>query len=459
MRYGLFGRTIEPDMKQYAIWSCLYIAIFALLGVYMVGGVNGFKSNKPFILGLDLAGGTELVYRAHVDDVPPSEIADRMTSLKDVIERRVNIFGVSEPIIQVEQAGLLSGNTDYRLIVELPFVTDVQAAVDQIGKTPSLEFKLIDQSAPANDQTEPTFIDTGVTGRLVERAQVNFQSAARGVGVSEPVVLVEFNQEGGKLFEELTAAHIGEPLAIFLDGELLSAPTINERIAGGQAVVSGKFTLDEAKSLARDLNFGALPVPIDLASSQIIGPSLGEDALAAGIQAGLWSLILVGLFLIAWYRVPGVVATLALGVYVIIMLSLFKLIPVTLTAAGLAGFVMTLGIAIDANILIFERMKEELYLGKQLDDAIAEGFARAWPSIRDSNLSGILIAIILFWVGTASVKGFALTLGLGTVVSMFSAISISRIFLRGAGALLGRHTGLFLSGFSKLQATVSSSNH
>ena len=438
-------------MKNYTIWSVIYILIFAGVGFYFLGNNPSFKSNDDFVLGLDLAGGTELVYTADIANIPEDEISGRMESLKEVIERRVNIFGVSEPIVQVENAGFVSGNSDYRLIVELPAVTDIDEAVNQIGKTPTLEFKLVSEETLATEDqnAEPEFIDTGITGRLVSRAQVSFQGGSQGQGPSEPVVIVNFNSEGAELFADVTGSHVGEPLAMFLDGELLSAPVIRERIAGGQAVVSGNFSIEEAKTLARDLNFGALPVPITLATSQVIGPTLGEFALNAGVTAGIWSLIFVALFLIIWYRVPGIVASLALLVYGIVMLSLFKLIPVTLTAAGLAGFVMTLGIAIDANILIFERMKEELKAGKPLEEAINEGFGRAWPSIRDSNLSGIIIAIILFWVGTASVKGFALTLGLGTIVSMFSAITISRILLKGSGGLLGSYKSLFMSGFSK----------
>ncbi len=439
-------------MKRYTTWSLIYIVIFALIGVYTLGNIDGFKSKSPFILGLDLAGGTELVYTADVAGVPGAEVGERMDALKEVIERRVNIFGVSEPIVQVEQAGLISGNPDHRLIVELPFVTDIDEAVAQIGKTPLLEFKLIDPNSleVENPDAQMVFIDTGLTGRFVARSQVSFQGGQQGVGgPSQPVVVVDFNSEGADLFEEITGNHIGEPLAIFLDGELLSSPVIRDRIAGGQAVISGSFTLDEAKTLSRDLNFGALPVPIELSSSQVVGPTLGENAFNAGIVAGIWSIVIVALFLIVWYRVPGIIASLALLVYVVLMLALFKVIPVTLTAAGLAGFVMTIGIAIDANILIFERVKEEIINGKKVADAIPEGFARAWSSIRDSNLSGILISIILFWVGTAGVKGFALTFGLGTIVSMFSAISISRIFLKAAFEIFGEKKGLFMSGFSK----------
>lgn len=440
-------------MKRYATWSLIYIAFFGLIGIYTLGNISGFKSETPFILGLDLAGGTELVYTADVSTVPENEIGERMSALKEVIERRVNIFGVSEPVVQVEQAGVISGNPDHRLIVELPFVTDIDEAVAQIGETPLLEFKLVDETVDPNIEIADAgdaFIDTGLTGRFVSRAQVSFQGGAQqGGGPSQPVVVVDFDSEGSELFARITGEHTGEPLAIFLDGQLISAPIINEQIAGGQAVISGGFTLAEAKTLARDLNFGALPVPIELSSSQVIGPTLGENALNAGVTAGLWSIILVALFLIIWYRLSGVVATLSLFSYVVIMLALFKFIPVTLTAAGLAGFVMTIGIAIDANILIFERMKEELLKGKSVTDAIAEGFARAWPSIRDSNLSGIIIAVILFWAGTSSVKGFALTLGLGTIVSMFSAISISRIFLKGSAEFFEKRKNLFMSGFNR----------
>jgi preprotein translocase subunit SecD len=222
-------------------------------------------------------------------------------------------------------------------------------------------------------------------------------------------------------------------LAIFLDGAAISIPVIREEISGGNAQITGQFTPQEAKLLVQRLNSGALPVPIELISQQSIGPSLGEKAVSKGINAGIFGVILVALFLIFWYRIPGLISVIALGIYIVLVLAIFKLMPVTLTAPGIAGLILSVGMAVDANILIFERMREEQRLGKNLSAAIAEGFSRAWFSIRDSNVSSLISAAILYWMGTSMVKGFALTLGIGILVSMFSAIIVSRIFLLSLG--------------------------
>ncbi len=240
---------------------------------------------------------------------------------------------------------------------------------------------------------------------------------------------IEFNEEGAALFEKITTENTGEQLAIFLDGRMMSSPRINEGISGGKAVISGNFTPEEARELGRNLNFGALPVPIVLDSTQTIGSTLGEEALHAGVYAGAVGFILLSIFMVLWYRLPGVIAVLALIMYVVMMLALFKLIPVVLTAAGIAGLILSVGLAVDANILIAERIKEELREGKSVEDAIKEGFDRAWLAIRDSNIAHIIAGVILFWFGTALIKGFALVFSVGVVVSMISAISISRTLL------------------------------
>ena len=243
-------------------------------------------------------------------------------------------------------------------------------------------------------------------------------------------MILKFNDEGSKIFAQITKENVGNVVGIFLDNQALSLPEVREEITGGSAQISGNFTPQEARDLVRDLNYGALPVPIKLLSTQAVGASLGDQALRASVNAGIWGTILVALFLILWYRLPGVLAVLALSLYAFITLSLFKLIPVTFTAAGLAAFILSIGMAVDANILIFERTKEELRSGKNLGDAIREGFARAWNSIRDSNLSRMITALILFWLGASAViKGFALVFGLGVIVSMFTAITVTRSFL------------------------------
>lgn len=403
------------------IFGLIVLVLGALLG-WFIATSNTDTSRFPFRLGLDLAGGTHLVYQADTSAVAPGDVNDAMASLREVVERRTNLFGVSEPVVQTEET--FSG--DNRLVVELPGVTDLDEAVRVIGETPLLEFKL--QGATGEAGTA-IFVDTGLTGRFVERAQLNFGQSHSGGVSNEPVVILHFNSEGSDLFEDLTREHVGEVLAIFLDGQPISLPVIQDVIPGGVATISGNFTPEEARDLVRDLNFGALPVPISLLSSSSIGPSLGVETLNAGVIAGLIGFALVALFMLVWYRVPGVVAVLALSMYGVIVLSLFKLIPVTLTAAGIAAFILSIGMAVDANILIFERMKEELKGGKPLDEAIQEGFKRAWPSIRDSNLSSLISAFVLFWFGTTLIKGFALVFALGVITSMLSAITISRTLL------------------------------
>lgn len=418
------------------IFALVLIVVFALLGygLYLSQEKpDSWFGRFPFVLGLDLNGGTELVYKADVSQVAPTDIDNSMDVLREVIERRVNIYGVSEPIIQVEKASALAGRSDHRLIVELPGVTDIDKAIELIGKTPLLEFKLVEPVRPdvgtvADSEPDFNFVPTGLTGRYVERAQVEFNP-----NTGEPSVALTFNAEGDALFAKITRENVGKPMAIFLDNEMKSAPVIREEITGGKAQISGGFTPQEAKRLVNDLNYGALPVPIELVGTQVVGAYLGASALRAGVAAGVWGFLAIVLFLVLWYRLPGVVASLALVVYIIISLALFKLIPVTLTAAGIAGFILSIGMAVDANILIFERTKEELARGRKLSDAMHEGFNRAWLSIRDSNISSIITAIVLYWIGTSAVKGFAFTLGIGVVVSMFTAITVSRTFLYAIG--------------------------
>ncbi len=421
----------------------VYLLIIAAIVGYFVYSSSLPGGSKPFRLGLDLSGGTHLVYQADISKVSASDIADSMSSLRDVVEKRVNLFGVSEPLVQVEQGKALSSKESaYKLIVELPGVTDVNEAVKSIGATPSLEFKLVTADAlkkfeESNQNLAGTstleqnpaylalFQPTGLTGRLVGRATLQFNQTT-----NEPSVGLTFTSEGRQLFGKITKENIGNYIGIFLDGVPISVPIVRDAITNGQAEISGSFTLDAAKTLVRNLNYGALPIPISLISTQTIGPSLGQAAVDGGIRAGIIAFIIIAIFLVVWYRLPGLVAVVALGVYTIIMLALFKLIPVTLTAAGIAGFILSIGMAVDANILIFERMKEELNRGRGVWDSMHEGFARAWLSIRDSNISSIITGVILYYFGSTSVvTGFALVFVIGVVVSMFTAITASRLFL------------------------------
>ncbi len=420
-------------MIKHRAFSVFLIAIVILIG-FFVYKTEKNESKYAFKLGLDLNGGTELTYRADVRKA--ADVNGAMASLRDVIERRVNLFGVSEPVVQVENPGIVTGGVEHRLLVELPGVTDINQAVALIGKTPQLEFMLVKPEAKNFTEEElktktvaDVFVPTGLDGQYLQNAQLQFTNSGSGQIAGQPIVAITFNSEGKDLFAKITGENKGEVLAIFLDGQVISSPVINDVITDGKAIISGNFTGDEAKALVRDLNYGALPVPIELISTQTIGASLGEDAKSSGVKAGVWGLALIVLFLILWYRLPGIVASVSLLIYIIISLALFKVIPVTFTAAGIAGFILSIGMAVDANVLIFERMKEELKKGKSVHDALHEGFSRAWLSIRDSNISSMITAVILFWLGTSAIKGFALTLGLGVLISMFTAITVSRTFL------------------------------
>ncbi len=417
---------------------------------------KSFFKKFPFRLGLDLSGGSHLIYKADTSLVPAGQVGDSMNSLRDVIERRINLFGVSEPVVQVQHGGLISGAGE-QLIVDLPGVTDVKQAIDMIGQTPLLEFKIeapkgtpqtatVDKNGKVTLDVNSQFVSTELTGRYLQKATLEFDTNTR-----EPKVSLQFNDMGTKLFAQITKNNVGKIVAIYLDGAPISTPVVQEEIPNGQAVISGSFTPTEAKQLVGRLNSGALPVPITLLSTQTIGAILGDHAVNAGVKAAFIGFLLIALFLILLYRLPGLIATLSLCIFISIILALFKLLPVTLTAAGIAGFIISIGIAVDANVLIFERVKEELRSGRNITDAVSVGFSRAWFSIRDSNISNFITAVILFWFGTSLIKGFALTLGMGVIVSMFSAITITRIFLSTLGFIGEGKVARFLfsSGLSK----------
>ncbi len=449
--------------RMFAIryWAVVVLIAAAAIGffVYATTGSTGSpqagQGRFDFKLGLDLSGGTHLVYTVDSSKVAKADIADALTSLRQVIERRVNAFGVGEPVVQVEQGGAL-GNGQYRLVVELPGVTDTQEAIKRIGETPVLEFKLVKKGQEQNltDTTgnaiATSFEDTGLTGKYLTRATLQFGNGSTQ-SLQQPVVRVDFNSQGAQLFGDITSKNTGRLLGIFLDNRLISAPVIQEKITDGTAIISGNFTADVAREMVRNLNLGALPLPIALENTQTIGATLGQDALHAGVYAGIIGFILLSIFMILWYRLPGVVAVVSLLIYVVLMLALFKLIPVVLTAAGIAGFILSVGLAVDANVLIAERIKEELAAGNKAQHAIREGFARAWLAIRDSNIAHIIAAVILFWFSTSLIKGFALVFGLGVLISMLSAITISRTFLLALGLNTESKVGRFLmrSGLNK----------
>jgi protein-export membrane protein SecD len=502
--------------------------------------LSKFKIN----LGLDLQGGIHLIYKVDTSGVDQGKVEEALNGLQDVIERRVNAFGVAEPVIETSKSG-----GEQRLIVELAGVKDIEQAKSMIKETPFLEFKKeipapqsteispedqkynADQKAKVEDLLKqiqngadfselakqnsedpgskdqggdlgfvkrgtfvpefdkvlfdsdlapgavypqvvesqfgyhiikkieergdgdnkevhaqhillmiknpaleaqaagPQFESTGLSGKNLQRADVAFDPQT-----NKPQVAIEFDGEGAKMFAEITKENIGKRIAIYLDGQVISAPTVQTEITDGKAVITGDFTLDETKKLVQRLNEGALPLPITLIGQQSVEASLGQISLTKSLKAGLIGIILVMIFMIIYYRLLGLIASLALIIYTSIMVAIFKLSgftpwSITLTLAGIAGFILSVGMAVDANILIFERSKEEIRKGRSLAGAIEEGFHRAWPSIRDSNISTMITSLILIWFGSGFVKGFALTLLLGVLVSMFTAIVIVRILL------------------------------
>lgn len=428
------------------------------LAILLVGGLLGWwiyqsevTGSRSFRLGLDLSGGTQLVYKADTSAIAPAEIDNSMDALRETIERRVNLFGVGEPIVQREKGSTVAGEGEERLIVELPGITDANEAIRMIGQTPVLEFRMLKEGAlsPIEGVTlqnpNETFENAILTGKNISRAELQFGQGQASIA-NQAVVVLHFDSEGTKLFADATASGVGRYFGIFLDGVPISVPVIREAIPDGTAVISGNFTPESARQLVRDLNFGALPVPIELASTQSVSGTLGGEAVRDGVMSGLIGFGVVALFMILWYRLPGFIATLALLLYAIVNLALFKIVPVTLTAAGIAGFILSIGMAVDANILIFERMKEELKKGKELKQATADGFSRAWLSIRDSNVSSMITAIILFWFGTSVIKGFALVFGIGVLISMLTAITVTRTFLFSLGIREGNRLTRFLFG-------------
>ena len=414
-------------MTRFRVFALVALAGGILLAYFVWTTQADPTSAYRFKLGLDLAGGTELVYKADMSQTPPSERGGALSALQGVIERRVNLFGVAEPLVQTEQANALTGTTEDRLIVDLPGVTNIKAAVAALGQTPTLEFKLA-TTTTIGTTTQVTYIPTGLTGRYLASAALQFGSGATA-GLAAPQVLLNFNSAGAALFEKITSQNVGKTLAIFLDGQPISEPVIQEAIPGGQATITGNFTATEARDLVRNLNFGALPVPITLESSSSVGPTLGAAAINAGVGAGIIGFAIVALFMIAWYRLPGLIAAVALAEYLAFMLAVIKVIPVTLTASGIAGLIISVGMAVDANVLIFERTKEELREGKGPREAVHIGFARAWTAIRDGHLTMLISGVILFWLGTSIVQGFALVFVLGVLASFISAVSLSRVFL------------------------------
>lgn len=399
------------------------IVLIAIASIWII-------CTKPTKLGLDLAGGSRLVLEAETTKAIPQITDDVMNTLQFSIENRVNKLGVSETIVQRVD--------DKRLLVEIPGETDLQKAKMYIGETAQLEFKKPGTGANG----ERIWIDTDLTGRDLVKSTLTTDS------MGQWVVSLEFNAEGSKKFAELTKALVGQEMAIFFNGELQSSPRVNEAIYGGHAQITGGgdtgFSQEDAQEMVNLLNAGALPVPAKIIEENTVGATLGADSIDKSKMAAVIGLGFVMIFMIVIYRAPGVIADIALVIYSLILFALFKAIPVTLTLAGIAGFILSIGMAVDANILIFERMKEELRAGRNLFTAINSGFDRAFTSIFDSNMTTIITCVILYMLGTSIVRGFALTLAIGVIVSMFSAITITKNFMHlifGTGEL--KHPALF----------------
>jgi len=415
----------------------IWIMFFAILVVAILAGIIDWPKGPNLKIGsyfkelkihegLDLVGGASLTYEADMSKIALKDQDGALEGAKTVITRRLDdkYGGSLEYVIQTT-----SSLSTHRILIDLPGVSDINEAIAMIGQTAQLEFREgIEGKSLQEGQLKSINIDDwkdiGLNGSLFKSA-----TAQASPSTYEPEIAINFNDEGAKIFSDATSRNVGKPLAIFLDKQLLSAPRVNQAIDSGSAVITGQFTMDSAKQLALQLNAGALPVPINLVEQRNVGATLGQDSVRKSFIAGLIGILFVVLFMIFRYRFAGLIASIALAVYALIVIALFKLIPVTMTLAGIAGFILSVGMAVDANILIFERMKEELRRGKVYSAAIKAGFNRAWTSIRDSNASSLITCAILFFLGTGLVKGFALTLAVGILVSLFTAITVTRNLL------------------------------
>ncbi|MGB9672682.1 MAG: protein translocase subunit SecD [Anaerolineales bacterium] len=430
--------------------TIMLVAILAILifSIYLVlpSTTSIFGHNVVTKLGLDLVGGQQILLEV---DVPENITPDKaqLEKASQIVESRVNGLGVAEATVQIAGSRYIN--------VELPGLKDTKDSVDTIKQTGVLEFvdmsnipedeaySLIDKTiktdlnqSSATPPTSPitatqtitdTVFHTVMTGSMLDSVETTTDR------LGKPVVGFKLTSEGAKIFADFTRTHQGKILAIVLDKKVISTPRIQEPIENGQGVIEGNFTLDKANALTVQLRYGSLPVPLKISETRSIGPTLGEDSLRKSLVAGAIGFTIVVLFMILYYRLPGVIAITAILTYGVITFAIYRFIPVTLTLPGVAGFLLSTGSALDANILIFERFKEELRNGRKISQAVEIGLKRAWPSIRDSNIATIITSIILFWFGSTFgatiVKGFSLTLMLGVFVSLFSAMVVTRTFL------------------------------
>lgn len=423
MKFTVFGKTVDRVINPPTFRFSLF----------------GKRIEKQFVtkLGLDLAGGSHVVLEANMKDVPVADRASALESAKEVIERRVNFFGISEPVVQTSIS-----DSAYRIIVELPGVSQVSQAVALIGQTARLDFREFTSSATESGKgaTESAFVipsltntkSVGITGKDLKRSSITF---SRETG--EPQVSIEFTSDGSKKFSDTTTRLIGKQLAIFLDDFPVTAPTVQTAITDGQAVITGSFTQDAAKALSLQLNAGALPVSVSVVEQRTVEATLGKESIVKSIRGGLVGLIMVALFMVLQYGRLGMIANFALLLYGLLSLGIFRLFGITLTLPGIAGFILSIGMAVDSNILIFERYKEEKRAGKPWHIAMEQGFGKAWDSIRDANVTTIATSLILYnpvnWnvlPASGLVRGFAATLLIGVLLSLFTGIVASRTFMR-----------------------------
>jgi protein-export membrane protein SecD len=407
-------------MRKKPLIPLVAILVIAVLAGFFVFP-RGFGANiRPWRLGLDLVGGAHLTYEVDMTNVLDADRDSVLAGLRDVIERRVNLFGVSEPQVYSAKSG-----TSHRLIVELAGIQNVSEAIKEIGETPFLVFAEVNEGISTSTPVEEAFTQSELTGRYIVGASLIFDQVT---GV--PQISLVFNDDGARIFEQLTEKNIGKQIAVFLDGALVTAPVVQEKITGGRAQITGQFSLNEARDIVSRFNAGALPAPIGLISQQTVGATLGSDSLQKTLFAGAVGTLIIMLFMVLYYRALGLAAVLALLIYIPITLLVFKGVGVTMTLSGIAGIILSIGMAVDANILIFERTKEEVKKGMNRTLALEEGFKRAWLSIRDSNISTIITSIILYYFTTGFIKGFGLALLIGVLMSMFSAITVTRTILR-----------------------------
>lgn len=397
-------------------------------GSHLKFSLGNLKVDKsfPFVKGLDLEGGTSITLKADMKGIAKDQQANALESAKSVIDRRVNLTGVKEPVIQTEQV-----NGDSRVRVELPGVS-ANEAIQLVGTTAQLTFW---ETSTTSALQIPNNIPVSALGNLVKKTSLTGSDLQNATAVFDnntgaPQVQLLFTSEGAKKFADITSRNVGKPVIMALDNVVLEAPNVNTPILTGDAVITGNFTTDTANRLAIELRSGALPIPMSVLQVQTIGATLGQGSLERSLFAGMLGFVVIAIFMVALYGWLGAIASVALLLYTLFTLAIFKLIPVTLTLAGIAGFILSIGMAVDANILIFERMKEEIRDGKSKEAALELGFSRAWTSIRDSNISTLITSAVLYKFGTGIVRGFALTLALGVLVSMFSAIAVTRTFLR-----------------------------